>query len=764
MKKRKYMNGGMPDAYQPVGLPSPSQIKKDKNLDPSFMSQLGQFGKVALPMFASVASPLIGGALSKMMANAGANKQLPIPDSPLLNESFQRADYNSDIYNNNYREVVAANGGLLPAGGVKMNNTPDVQLSSNSLQVKGSPSITDNNKYSLGSRDIYLDHNEVVKDNMVFSNKLINPSTNNSFAKDAKSIEKALGKAEKGFTPEDKRTVEMLNNRSKALFNSQEALASTMGLRDNFAKGGIYIKPENRGKFTAQAESRGMGVQEFANKVMANPDEYSTTTVKRANFARNAAKFEDGGMIKRADGSYSRRGLWDNIRANRGSGKEPTKEMLEQERKIKSSMMMGGMIKNNYDNGGTLVDLDSSVTSRFQTVSNGMLYDPVTNNYYTRQAGSGKYLLHLAPTQTTPQTQQTTSQSSSKSSKTKTVYKGPVSTGNVSTASTTANTTPVTAEDKKAIMEFQKYANTKGYKLKVTGKQDAKTEEAFTKLGATYVDMQQRGFQGASQADATKKIQAESDDLKNRIAYFNQNVGPRFVAPTIPYTRSTNIINAPTTAPMPNVTVPVQSTTPLPNNLLSAIPNITNKPKGQMNIGDLSTGIQGAALASQLLRAMDKPTPEKERMLMSPISRQVFDPASQLAQSTRSYSSAMNALDVGSANTRRMIGNQMLSSKLAADQNIITQYDTMNQQAKSQYEQLLGQREAANVNLAMTTADLNARNLGAYNNAVDVAFSSLNNFGKGLADREEARKSLEMLKLLYPDVAGRLESLNKKPK
>ena len=27
-------------------------------------------------------------------------------------------------------------------------------------------------------------------------------------------------------------------------------------------------------------------------------------------------------------------GLWDNIRANKGSGKKPTKEILEQERKI----------------------------------------------------------------------------------------------------------------------------------------------------------------------------------------------------------------------------------------------------------------------------------------------------------------------------------------------------------------------------------------------------------------------------------------------
>jgi hypothetical protein len=44
----------------------------------------------------------------------------------------------------------------------------------------------------------------------------------------------------------------------------------------------------------------------------------------------------NGGMIKRADGSYSKRGLWDNIRANKGSGKKPTKQMLVQEKKIKA--------------------------------------------------------------------------------------------------------------------------------------------------------------------------------------------------------------------------------------------------------------------------------------------------------------------------------------------------------------------------------------------------------------------------------------------
>lgn len=76
------------------------------------------------------------------------------------------------------------------------------------------------------------------------------------------------------------------------------------------------------------------------------------------------SKLAAGGMIKRADGSYSRRGMWDNIRANKGSGKKPTKEMLAQERKIRAQemayggvhMMPDGMMmydSEHYGNGGS---------------------------------------------------------------------------------------------------------------------------------------------------------------------------------------------------------------------------------------------------------------------------------------------------------------------------------------------------------------------------------------------------------------------------
>ena len=44
------------------------------------------------------------------------------------------------------------------------------------------------------------------------------------------------------------------------------------------------------GSFTAQAKKAGEGVQEFAGKVVGNPDKYSAKTRRRAALARTLAK------------------------------------------------------------------------------------------------------------------------------------------------------------------------------------------------------------------------------------------------------------------------------------------------------------------------------------------------------------------------------------------------------------------------------------------------------------------------------------------
>lgn len=73
-----------------------------------------------------------------------------------------------------------------------------------------------------------------------------------------------------------------------------------------FKEGGIMIKKENRGKFTESANRANMGVQEYARHILANKEDYSPTLIKRANFARNAAKWNAfGGDLNIYGGTYN---------------------------------------------------------------------------------------------------------------------------------------------------------------------------------------------------------------------------------------------------------------------------------------------------------------------------------------------------------------------------------------------------------------------------------------------------------------------------
>ena len=68
------------------------------------------------------------------------------------------------------------------------------------------------------------------------------------------------------------------------------------GCIKTYADGGsIHINPSKRGTFTAAASRHGMGVQEFASRVLANKENYSPAMVKKANFARNSAHWHAGG-------------------------------------------------------------------------------------------------------------------------------------------------------------------------------------------------------------------------------------------------------------------------------------------------------------------------------------------------------------------------------------------------------------------------------------------------------------------------------------
>ena len=71
-------------------------------------------------------------------------------------------------------------------------------------------------------------------------------------------------------------------------------------------------------------------------------------------------------MIKRKDGSVSQRGLWDNIRAAKGSGKKPTPQMLKQEKKIvkaaKKTEPKKGNVATHKMPDGKVISLQNGIT------------------------------------------------------------------------------------------------------------------------------------------------------------------------------------------------------------------------------------------------------------------------------------------------------------------------------------------------------------------------------------------------------------------
>jgi hypothetical protein len=108
------------------------------------------------------------------------------------------------------------------------------------------------------------------------------------------------------------------------------------------AQTGIKAKPAKKdsvpsemfpGKMIPKSKST-YATGEFA-KSLEKSKKDSSSVKKPAPPKKN---MKSGGkvMMKRADGSVSQRGLWDNIRANKGSGKKPTAQMLKQEKKIKA--------------------------------------------------------------------------------------------------------------------------------------------------------------------------------------------------------------------------------------------------------------------------------------------------------------------------------------------------------------------------------------------------------------------------------------------
>jgi hypothetical protein len=95
-------------------------------------------------------------------------------------------------------------------------------------------------------------------------------------------------------------------------------------------------KVADRMNTKASRIDRGKEVSGRGNDVSETAENAAKRMMADRSWTMHKSKMKAGGMLKRADGSYSKRGLWDNIRAAKGSGKKPTAAMLKQEKKIKA--------------------------------------------------------------------------------------------------------------------------------------------------------------------------------------------------------------------------------------------------------------------------------------------------------------------------------------------------------------------------------------------------------------------------------------------
>ena len=170
-------------------------------------------------------------------------------------------------------------------------------------QVKGNISSTANTSFS-GSADDLM--------NQLSDASMIGNINRSDIGKDGWFSNKAKKLTNKLRAQAEAANTRLYNNFNQAanVTNENQFLQSMYNVEafggPLFKEGGIMIKKENRGKFTESANRANMGVQEYARHILANKEDYSPTLIKRANFARNAAKWNAfGGDLNTYGGTYN---------------------------------------------------------------------------------------------------------------------------------------------------------------------------------------------------------------------------------------------------------------------------------------------------------------------------------------------------------------------------------------------------------------------------------------------------------------------------
>jgi len=266
---------------------------------------------------AGVAGAIVGG-FENESNNKKIDKQKLLDNDNIYNEDTSKA-FNTNTGNFTQRRSTNTNMSFAAGGQVideDMGN-PNAELELNETfrdPMTGETGMVDGPSHDNGGIEMSL-----AEGTQIWSDRL--KHNGRTFASLTKPIINKIANIEKGLdtNPNSRfkqNSIKLLNAQLDFFFNVQESdkqqdeMKRTLkkqegGVVDDmgnyhYADGGIYIKPENRGKFTAYKERTGKTTEE----ALHSPDPHVR---QMANFARNAAgwKHAMGGMVKYDGGGIS---------------------------------------------------------------------------------------------------------------------------------------------------------------------------------------------------------------------------------------------------------------------------------------------------------------------------------------------------------------------------------------------------------------------------------------------------------------------------
>lgn len=231
---------------------------------------------------------------------ANSFSRLPKPITPVLEQTLnpELVNYNADraeidrIFRGTSRGIDESTNNVSQANAAKVANLSKI------LEAKGRLSQAEQNQNAAIKNQTNQANSAISARNVERTNSFQNELTARRLKQQQLQQANLANASDKiQLAAKDKSLMDLENRKLGILLATDKDTGTfSRNLYDNYLKelygqkkygGSIHINPANKGKFTAFAKRHGMGVQEAASHVLANKGNYSSTIVKRANFARN---------------------------------------------------------------------------------------------------------------------------------------------------------------------------------------------------------------------------------------------------------------------------------------------------------------------------------------------------------------------------------------------------------------------------------------------------------------------------------------------